>query len=66
MNLIPTNYENQKDKGLVEEFINSSTRKKFIIGINGLTKSVQKYVKVDGIIDDFTRVQNARKKEKYL
>lgn len=65
MNLIDTNYVNQKDKALVEEFISSTTRKKFILGINRLTKSVQKHIEVDGIIDDFTRVQNSRKKSIY-
>ena len=64
MNLIDTNYVNNKDKQLVEEFI-SSSRKKFILGINRLTKSVQKYIEVDGIIDDFTRVQSSRKKSVY-
>ena len=64
MNLIDIDYINSTDKKLVDEFIFSS-RKKFILGINRLTKSVQKYVKVDGIIDDFTRVQNSRKKSVY-
>ena len=63
MNLIDTSYINKRDKKLVEEFISSNTRKKFIIGINKLTKSVQKYIEVDGIIDDFTRVQSSRKKK---
>lgn len=63
MNLIQTNYENRKDKLLVEEFITSTTRKKFILGINKLAKSVQKHIQVDGIIDDFTRVQSSRRKK---
>lgn len=65
MNFIPVDYENKKDKALVKEFINSSSRKKFILGINALTKAVQKYIQVDGIIDDFTRVQSSRKKSIY-
>ncbi len=65
MKLISNNYINKKDKKLVEEFINSCERKKFILGINKFTKSVQKYIKVDGIIDDFTRVQSSRKKSHY-
>ncbi len=65
MNLINTNYINKKDKILVEEFILSKQRKKFILGINSLTKSVLKYIKVDGIIDDFTRVQSSKKKSIY-
>ncbi|MCV6608553.1 MAG: FkbM family methyltransferase, partial [Campylobacterales bacterium] len=65
MNLIPTEYINQRDKKLVEEFISSTSRKKFILGINRLTKSVQKYIEIDGIIDDFTRVQSSRKKSVY-
>jgi len=48
---------------LVQRFIYSKSTKKYILGINKLTKSVQKYIKVDGIIDDFTRVQRSRKKE---
>ncbi|WP_072682130.1 FkbM family methyltransferase [Arcobacter sp. LA11] len=65
MDLINIDYINEKDYKLVEEFINSTTRKKFILGINKLTKSVQKYVNVDGIIDDFTRVHSSRKKSIY-
>ncbi|MCK5293475.1 MAG: hypothetical protein KAJ49_02400 [Arcobacteraceae bacterium] len=52
-NIINSNYINEKDKNLVELFINSS-RKKYILGINKLTKSVQKHIEVDGIIDDFS------------
>ncbi len=37
--------------------------KKYILGINKLTRNLQKFLKVDGIIDDFTRVQRSRKKE---
>ncbi len=62
MNLINLDYVNEKDKKLVNEFLFSTTRKKYILGINKFTKCVQKYVKVDGIIDDFTRVQSSRKK----
>ncbi len=65
MDLIDIDYINEKDYKLVQEFINSTTRKKFILGINKLTKSVQKYVEVDGIIDDFTRVHSSRKKSIY-
>jgi len=63
MELINSDYINKKDKELVELFITSSTRKKFILGINKLTKSVKKIIEVDGVIDDFTRVQHSRKKE---
>ena len=61
--IISTDYVNQKDKELVELFISSTTVKKYILGINRLTKSVLKNIEVDGIIDDFTRVQRSRKKE---
>ena len=54
MNLIDVDYINQKDKDLVEEFISSTTTKKYILGINKFTKQVKKYIEVDGIIDDFT------------
>ena len=54
---------NQKEKELVTLFLSYSDTKKYILGINKLTKSVLKFVKVDGIIDDFTRVQRSRKKE---
>ncbi|MEN8303127.1 MAG: FkbM family methyltransferase [Campylobacterota bacterium] len=63
MNLINLDYVNEKEKKLVELFISSKTTKKYILGINKLTKSVLKHVEVDGIIDDFTRVQRSRKKE---
>lgn len=62
MTLINTSYENIKDKELVNSFINDVKIKKYILGINKLTKSVLKHVEVDGIIDDFTRVQKSRKK----
>ncbi|MEA2073364.1 MAG: FkbM family methyltransferase, partial [Campylobacterota bacterium] len=63
MNLLKSDYINQNDKELVQLFVSSSTTKKYILGINKLTKSVQKHIEVDGIIDDFTRVQRSRKKE---
>ncbi len=63
MNLINLDYINKKDKELVQLFVSSNATKKYILGINKLTKSVQKHIKVDGIIDDFTRVQRSRKKE---
>ncbi len=65
MNLISTDYINETEKKFVEEFINSTTAKKFILGINKLGKSVQKHIQVDGIIDDFTRVHSSRKKTVY-
>lgn len=63
MHLIDYGYVNAKDKALVEEFLGKNGRKKYILGINKLTKSVQKFIEVDGIIDDFSRVQRSRKKE---
>ncbi len=63
MNLVNFDYINKKDKDLTELFISSKKIKKYILGINKLTKSVQKYIQVDGIIDDFTRVHSSRKKE---
>lgn len=63
MNLINTDYVNQKDKEMVELFVSSTTQKKYVLGINKLTKSVLKHIEVDGVIDDFTRVQRSRKKE---
>ncbi|WP_321778176.1 FkbM family methyltransferase [Sulfurimonas sp.] len=63
-NLVDFNYINEEDKKLTELFLSSSTpKKKYILGINKLTKSILKHIKVDGIIDDFTRVQSSRKKE---
>jgi len=61
-NLIDETYVNERDKELVEEFVSSASRKKFILGINKYTKSIKKFVEVDGVIDDFTRIQNSRKK----
>ena len=65
MNLIPSNYSNAHDKALTQLFLHSTEHKKFILGINKLTKSIQKHIQVEGVIDDFTRVQNSRKKEIY-
>jgi len=62
MNLVGFDYENKKDKELTKLFIESKTTKKYILGINKLTKSVLKYIDVDGVIDDFTRLQSSRKK----
>lgn len=62
MNLVGFDYINKRDKELTDIFISSSSVKKYILGINKFTKSVIKHVKVDGIIDDFTRVQSSRKK----
>ncbi len=62
-NIINFDYINKKDRELVELFISSKNIKKYILGINKLTKSVLKYVDVDGICDDFSRVQRSRKKE---
>lgn len=63
MNLVGFDYENKKDKELTKLFITCPTTKKYILGINKLTKSVLKHIQVDGIIDDFTRVQSSRKKD---
>ena len=63
MNVINTDYINEQDKYLVDEFMKNKNIKKYILGINRLTKSVKKYVEVDGVIDDFTRVQSSRKKD---
>ena len=63
LKLIDFNYINEEDKRLTELFINDTSIKKYILGINKLTKSVQKYIEVDGIIDDFTRVQNSKRKK---
>ena len=63
-NLVELDYENVKDKELTKLFIqdNNPKIKKYILGINKLTRSVLKHIDVDGIIDDFTRVHSSRKK----
>ncbi len=61
--IVDLDYINQYEKDLVELFISDKSVKKYILGINKLTKSVLKYIEVDGIIDDFSRVQRSRKKE---
>ena len=63
MNLIDFSYENAKDKELTRLFLQENKIKKYILGINKLTKSVLKHIEVDGIIDDFSRVQSSRKKD---
>jgi len=60
--VIETSYINEEEKRLVDIFINSKDIKKYILGINKLGKSVLKHIEVDGVIDDFTRVQSSRKK----
>jgi FkbM family methyltransferase len=62
-NLVDFNYVNEKDRKLTELFLSPKTpTKKYILGINKLTKSILKHIEVDGIIDDFSRVQKSRKK----
>ena len=61
MNLINFDYVNERDKELTDLFINSD-KKKYILGINKLTRSVIKHIEVDGIIDDFSRIHTPRKK----
>jgi len=57
-------YVNTKEKKLVSQFVDpNTTQKKYILGINKFTKSTQKLIQIDGIIDDFTRVQKSRKKD---
>ncbi|NQY21800.1 MAG: FkbM family methyltransferase [Campylobacteraceae bacterium] len=65
MNLEDFSYINIKDKSLVDSFIFDKNIKKYILGINKFTKAVQKHIEVDGIIDDFSRVQKSRKKSIY-
>lgn len=62
MNLVNFDYVNERDKTLTHLFMTPTPVKKYILGINKLSKSIQKHVIVDGIIDDFTRVQSSRKK----
>ena len=61
-NIVDIDYVNEKERKLTQLFISSTSIKKYILGINKFTRSVLEYIKVDGIIDDFTRVQNSRKK----
>lgn len=63
MKLVDFDYENKKDKELTQLFINSKDIKKYILGINKFGKAVIKHIHVDGIIDDFTRVQSSKKKD---
>ncbi|WP_294967048.1 FkbM family methyltransferase [Sulfurimonas sp.] len=62
-NLVDFDYVNEKDRKLTELFLSpKTTTKKYILGINKLSKSILKHIEVDGIIDDFSRVQKSRKK----
>ena len=61
--LIDLEYINQDEKDLVELFLSSKNVKRYILGINKLSRALLKVVEVDGIVDDFTRVQRSRKKE---
>ena len=61
--IVNSSFINEKDKELVRRFISKTPVKKYILGINKLTKSVLRHVEVDGVIDDFSRVQRSRKKE---
>lgn len=63
MQLIDFNYVNAREKTLAEEFLYSKKRKRYVLGINKLSRSLLRLVEVDGVIDDFTRVQRSRKKE---
>ena len=60
--IIEFSYVNKEEKKLVQLFINSQNTKKYILGIKKLGNSVLQHLEIDGIIDDFTRVQSSRKK----
>ncbi len=62
MKLINPEYIDIENKELTNLFINSKNIKKYILGINKLGKAVAKQIEVDGIIDDFTRIQSSKKK----
>ncbi len=62
INIANTDHINQKDAQLTRLFVSSTKVRKYILGVNKFTKSVQKYVRVDGVVDDFTRVQTSRNK----
>lgn len=63
MNLVGFENINEEQRRLVERFLLNNEVKKYILGINKYTKAIAKQVPVNGIIDDFTRVQSSRKKE---
>lgn len=63
MNLIGFDHINQEDFELTNRFLNDKNTKKYILGINKYTKAIAKQIQVDGIIDDFTRVQSSKKKD---
>lgn len=63
VNVVGFDYVNTKQKALVERFMFGKGVKKYILGINKFTKAIAKKIAIDGIIDDFTRVQSSRKKE---
>ncbi|MGM0518311.1 MAG: FkbM family methyltransferase [Campylobacterota bacterium] len=62
MDLIDFEYINEKDKQLSWLFVNSNSIKKYILGINRFGKAIAKQISIDGVIDDFTRVQSSKKK----
>jgi FkbM family methyltransferase len=66
LNLINTTYCNNIDKEFTYEFMYNTNIKKYILGVNKFTKSILNHLEVDGIIDDFTRVQNSKKKKNIL
>ena len=63
MEVISNPYVSIEQKALVEEFLSNNQRRKYLLGINKLSRSILKLMDVDGIIDDFSRVQRSRKKE---
>ncbi len=64
-NIVDFDYVNQRDKELTKLFISPSKTKKYILGINKLTRSVQKHLKIDGIIDN-TEWANAVKIDQFV
>ncbi|MBN2815942.1 MAG: FkbM family methyltransferase [Campylobacterales bacterium] len=63
MDLIDPSYINEEEKYLAQIFLHDNSVKKYILGINKLTRSLLKNISVTGIIDDFTRIQRSRKKD---
>ena len=47
MNLVGFNFVNKRDEQLTNDFLNNPNIKKYILGINKLSKSVLKHIKVE-------------------
>lgn len=54
MLVLDDNFEDAKQRKLVNEFFNNINVKKYVLARNVYAESLSKFVEIDGYVDDFT------------